>query len=62
MLLSNRAESGAGQIACFALSCLVSKDDGHALLMEGLSLPGLLDGLLCLLKSGDPDSTWFAAM
>ncbi|KAF4072934.1 hypothetical protein AMELA_G00253230 [Ameiurus melas] len=61
-LLSNDPESEPGQTACFALSCLASKDDGHALLMESPSLPGLLDGLLRLLKSGDPDSTWFAAM
>ncbi|XP_058239892.1 uncharacterized protein LOC131348736 isoform X2 [Hemibagrus wyckioides] len=62
VLLSNGAESEAGQTACFALSCLASKDDGHALLMESPSLPGLLDGLLGLLKSEDRDSAWFAAM
>ncbi|XP_046694436.1 uncharacterized protein LOC124378736 isoform X2 [Silurus meridionalis] len=61
-LLSNGVESEAGQTACFALSCLASKDDGHALLIESPSLPGLLDSLLSLLRSGDPDSIWFAAM
>lgn len=62
VLLSSGAESDAAQTACFALSCLASKDDGHALLMESPSLPDLLDGLLDLLKSGGLDSTWFAAM
>ncbi|KAL7838242.1 hypothetical protein AOLI_G00266460 [Acnodon oligacanthus] len=61
-LLSNGAGPEAGQTACFALSCLASEDDGHALLMESSSFPALLNGLLGLLKSGDPDSTWFAAM
>lgn len=61
-LLTNGAESEPGQTACFALSCLASKDDGHALLMESPSLPRLLDGLVSLLKSRDPDNTWFAAM
>ncbi|XP_022523488.2 uncharacterized protein LOC107197743 isoform X1 [Astyanax mexicanus] len=61
-LLSNGAGPEAGQAACFALSCLASEDDGHTLLMENSSCPELLNGLLSLLKSADPDSTWFAAM
>ncbi|XP_036436094.1 uncharacterized protein LOC118814548 [Colossoma macropomum] len=61
-LLSNGAGPEAGQTACFTLSCLASEVDGHALLMESSSCPALLNGLLSLLKSGDPDSTWFAAM
>ncbi|XP_072549188.1 uncharacterized protein [Salminus brasiliensis] len=61
-LLSNGAGPEAEQTACFALSCLASEDDGHTLLMESSSLTELLNGLLSLLKSADPDSTWFAAM
>ncbi|XP_066516356.1 uncharacterized protein [Hoplias malabaricus] len=61
-LLSNGAVQEAGQTACFALSCLASEDDGHALLMEASSVPAFLNSLLRLLKSGDPDSTWFSAM
>ncbi|KAK2911470.1 hypothetical protein Q8A67_003603 [Cirrhinus molitorella] len=51
-----------GQTVCFALSCLANDEDGHALLMESTSVPALLDGLLQLLQSPDPDSIWFAAM
>ncbi len=51
-----------GQTVCFALSCLANDEDGHALLMESTSVPALLDGLLLLLQSPDPDSIWFAAM
>jgi len=51
-----------GQTACFALSCLANDEDGHALLMESTSVPALLDGLLQLLQSPEPDSIWFAAM
>ncbi|XP_043096586.1 uncharacterized protein LOC122346021 [Puntigrus tetrazona] len=51
-----------GQTVCFALSCLANDEDGHALLMESATVPALLDGLLHLLQSPDPDSIWFAAM
>ncbi|KAI4873546.1 hypothetical protein NFI96_027187, partial [Prochilodus magdalenae] len=61
-LLSSGSGPEAGQTACFALSCVGSEEDGHALLMESSSCPAILNGLLSLLKSGDADSTWFAAM
>ncbi|XP_042580999.1 uncharacterized protein LOC109064978 isoform X2 [Cyprinus carpio] len=51
-----------GQTVCFALSCLANEEDGHALLMESTCVPTLLNGLLQLLQSPDPDSIWFAAM
>ncbi|XP_067263451.1 uncharacterized protein [Chanodichthys erythropterus] len=61
-LLSSGSGVEMGQTACFALSCLANDEDGHALLMESTSVPALLDGLLQLLQSPEPDSIWFAAM
>ncbi|XDV20038.1 hypothetical protein PO909_025420 [Leuciscus waleckii] len=61
-LLSSGPGVEMGQTACFALSCLANDEDGHALLMESTSIPALLDGLLQLLQSPEPDSIWFAAM
>ncbi|XP_050966636.1 uncharacterized protein LOC127165782 [Labeo rohita] len=61
-LLLSRSGVEMGQTVCFALSCLANDKDGHALLMESTSVPDLLDGLLQLLQSPDPDSIWFAAM
>lgn len=50
------------QTACFALSCLAKDEDGHALLMESTCISAVLDALLQLLQSAEPDSVWFAAM
>ncbi|XP_061118042.1 uncharacterized protein LOC133141487 [Conger conger] len=53
---------GAGQTACFALSCLVTEADGHALVLESPAFPHLLDGLLRHLLEEEHDSAWFAAL
>lgn len=50
------------QTACFALSCLAMDEDGHALMMESTSISAVLDALLQLLRSAEPDTAWFAAM
>ncbi|XP_041706767.1 uncharacterized protein LOC121541656 [Coregonus clupeaformis] len=61
-LMSELAGPEAGQTACFALSCLVTEEDGHALVLGSSSLPSLLDALLYRLQTEDQDSAWFAAM
>ncbi|XP_029622561.1 uncharacterized protein LOC115202605 [Salmo trutta] len=61
-LMSEVAGPEAGQTACFALSCLVTEEDGHALVLGSPSLPSLLDALLYRLQTEDQDSAWFAAM
>ncbi|XP_064165613.1 uncharacterized protein LOC135240180 [Anguilla rostrata] len=53
---------GAGQTACFALSCLVTEEDGHTLVLGSPAFPHLLDGLLRHLLEEEHDSAWFAAM
>jgi hypothetical protein len=60
--MSEVAGPEAGQTACFALSCLVTEEDGHALVLGSPSLPSLLDALLYRLQTEDQDSAWFAAM
>ncbi|XP_051516003.1 uncharacterized protein LOC127419023 [Myxocyprinus asiaticus] len=61
-LISTRSGVEMGQTACFGMSCLANDEDGHALLMESTSCTAVLDGLLQLLRSTDPDTVWFAAM
>ncbi|XP_056600847.1 uncharacterized protein LOC130418780 isoform X2 [Triplophysa dalaica] len=64
--LQSLLSSGTGlemcQTACFALSCLAKDEDGHALLMESTCISAVLNALLQLLQSAEPDSVWFAAM
>ncbi|KAI7813022.1 hypothetical protein IRJ41_013808 [Triplophysa rosa] len=64
--LQSLLSSGTGvemcQTACFALSCLAKDEDGHALLMESTCISAVLDALLQLLQSTEPDTVWFAAM
>ncbi|XP_051951806.1 uncharacterized protein LOC127621996 [Xyrauchen texanus] len=61
-LLSTTSGVEMEQTACFGMSCLANGEDGHALLMESTSCTAVLDGLLQLLHSTDPDTVWFAAM
>ncbi|KAJ8408664.1 hypothetical protein AAFF_G00252990 [Aldrovandia affinis] len=61
-LLCEGTWPGAGQTACFALSCLATEEDGHALVLGSSAFPGLLDGLLRHLLEEEHDSAWFAAM
>ncbi|XP_041915616.1 uncharacterized protein LOC121680347 isoform X2 [Alosa sapidissima] len=61
-LLCSGAGPEPGQTACFALSCLATEEDGHALVLDSPSFPGLMDGLLQLLQRPEHDSTWFAAL
>ncbi|KAG7476469.1 hypothetical protein MATL_G00083090 [Megalops atlanticus] len=61
-LLCEGAGPGAGQTACFALSCLATEEDGHALVLGSSAFPSVMEGLLRCLQEEDHDSVWFAAM
>ncbi|TRZ03567.1 hypothetical protein DNTS_013485 [Danionella cerebrum] len=61
-LLSIDAGVDVCQTACFALSCFANNENAHSLLMESSSIPALLNALLQLLQSTDPNTLWFAAM
>ncbi|KAG9353860.1 hypothetical protein JZ751_011984 [Albula glossodonta] len=61
-LLCEGTWPGAGQTACFALSCLATEEDGHSLVLGSSAFPHLLDGLLRHLLEEEHDSGWFAAL